>query len=125
VVAANGPRTLRLAARYGDGWVTTGAQALDSAEQWWRSVATASTAFDATLADAGRSRDDVDRYLNLDSSPTYSMSSADAFADAVGRARELGFTDVVAHWPRASSWYAGDEKVLETVAGLLPRLRVS
>jgi alkanesulfonate monooxygenase SsuD/methylene tetrahydromethanopterin reductase-like flavin-dependent oxidoreductase (luciferase family) len=125
VVAANGPRTLRLAARYGDGWLTTGAQALDSAEQWWRSVATTSTAFDAALADAGRSRDDVDRYLNLDSSPTYSMSSVDAFADAVGRARELGFTDVVAHWPRASSWYAGDEKVLETVAGLLPRLRVS
>jgi len=52
------------------------------------------------------------------------MSSADAFVDAAGRARELGFTDVVAHWPRASSWYAGDEKVLETVAGLLPRLRV-
>jgi alkanesulfonate monooxygenase SsuD/methylene tetrahydromethanopterin reductase-like flavin-dependent oxidoreductase (luciferase family) len=125
VVAANGPRTLRLAARYGDGWLTTGAQSLDSAEQWWRSVATTSTAFDAALADAGRSRDDVDRYLNLDSSPTYSMSSVDAFADAVGRARELGFTDVVAHWPRASSWYAGDEKVLETVAGLLPRLRVS
>jgi alkanesulfonate monooxygenase SsuD/methylene tetrahydromethanopterin reductase-like flavin-dependent oxidoreductase (luciferase family) len=125
VVAANGPRTLRLAARYGDGWVTTGAQALDSAEQWWRSVAEASTAFDAALADAGRGADDVDRYLSLDSSPTYSMSSADAFADAVGRARELGFTDVVAHWPRASSWYAGDEKALETVAGLLPRLRVS
>jgi alkanesulfonate monooxygenase SsuD/methylene tetrahydromethanopterin reductase-like flavin-dependent oxidoreductase (luciferase family) len=125
VVAANGPRTMRLAARHGDGWVTTGAQAVDSAEQWWRSVAAASTAFDAALADAGRGADDVDRYLDLDSSPTYSMSSADAFADAVGRARELGFTDVVAHWPRASSWYAGDEKVLETVAGLLPRLRVS
>jgi alkanesulfonate monooxygenase SsuD/methylene tetrahydromethanopterin reductase-like flavin-dependent oxidoreductase (luciferase family) len=125
VVAANGPRTMRLAARYGDGWVTTGAQAVDSAEQWWRSVAAASTAFDAALADVGRGADDVDRYLDLDSSPTYSMISADAFADAVGRARELGFTDVVAHWPRASSWYAGDEKVLETVAGLLPRLRVS
>jgi alkanesulfonate monooxygenase SsuD/methylene tetrahydromethanopterin reductase-like flavin-dependent oxidoreductase (luciferase family) len=125
VVAANGPRTMRLAARYGDGWVTTGAQALDSVEQWWRSVAAASTAFDAALADAGRAADDVDRYLDLDSSPTYSMSSADAFADAVGRARELGFTDAVAHWPRASGWYAGDEKVLETVAGLLSRLRVS
>jgi hypothetical protein len=53
------------------------------------------------------------------------MRSADAFVDAVGRAGELGFTDVVAHWPRRSSWYAGDEKVVETVAGLLPRLRTS
>jgi hypothetical protein len=52
------------------------------------------------------------------------MSRTDAFADAVGRAGELGFTDVVAHWPRPSSWSAGDEKALETVAGRLPRLRV-
>jgi len=124
VVAANGPRTQRLAAQFGDGWITTGAQA-DSVQEWWRSVAAASNSFDMALAAAGRDTGDVDRYLSLDSSPLYSMSSADAFVDAVGRARELGFTDVVTHWPRASSWYAGDEKVLETVAGLLPRLRVS
>jgi hypothetical protein len=30
----------------------------------------------------------------------------------------------VTHWPRASSWYAGDEKVLESVAGMLPQLRI-
>ena len=124
VVAANGPRTMRLAAQIGDGWITTGAQA-DSVQQWWHSVAAASNSFDEALAAAGRAAGEVDRYLSLDSSPLYSMSSADAFVDAIGRARELGFTDVVAHWPRASSWYAGDEKVLETVAGLLPRLRVS
>src|SRR5689334_20281611 len=102
VVAANGPRTMRLAARFGDGWVTTGAPGADSARQWWRSIADASAAFDAALAAAGRDAGTVDRYLSLDSSPVYSMSSAEAFADAVGQARELGFTDVVAHWPRAS-----------------------
>ncbi|MCA2214837.1 LLM class flavin-dependent oxidoreductase [Jidongwangia harbinensis] len=123
VVAANGPRALGLAARYGDGWVTTGAQAPDDEEAWWASVATAASRFDAALADAGRPAGAVARYLNLDSSPVFSMSSTDAFTDAVGRAAALGFTDVVAHWPRASSWYAGDEKVLESVAGLLPRLR--
>jgi hypothetical protein len=50
----------------------------------------------------------VPRNLNLDSSPTYSMTSEDAFTDAVGRAAALGFTDAITHWPRASSWYAGD-----------------
>jgi alkanesulfonate monooxygenase SsuD/methylene tetrahydromethanopterin reductase-like flavin-dependent oxidoreductase (luciferase family) len=125
VVAANGPRALRLAARYGDGWVTTGAQALDSADEWWSSVGRTSSMFTEALDEAGRPADAVDRYLSLDSSPVFSMSSADAFTDAVGRAAALGFTDVVTHWPRASGWYAGDEKVLETVAGLLPRLRVS
>jgi endonuclease IV len=65
----------------------------------------------------------MDRYLNLDSAPVFSMSSVAAFTDAIGRARELGFTDVITHWPRESSWYSGDEKVLEAVAAELPRLR--
>ena len=125
VVAANGPRAMRLAARHGDGWVTTGTESVSTADEWWRSVRSAKDRFEAALAQAGRPVDAVDRYLNLDSSPVLSMSSADAFVDAVGRAAELGFTDVVAHWPRASSWYAGSEKILETVAGLLPALRVS
>ncbi|MBB2942790.1 alkanesulfonate monooxygenase SsuD/methylene tetrahydromethanopterin reductase-like flavin-dependent oxidoreductase (luciferase family) [Actinoplanes lutulentus] len=125
VVAANGPRALRLAAKYGDGWVTTGPQACDTAEQWWASVAETREKFDATLAAAGRPLDAVDRYLNLDSSPVYSLSSVEAFTDATGRARELGFTDVITHWPRESSWYAGDEKVLEAVAAELPRIRRS
>ncbi|GAA0423230.1 luciferase [Actinoplanes capillaceus] len=121
VVAANGPRALRLAARYGDGWVTTGPQA-DSAEEWWRAVAEIRDRFHAACESAGRPLESVDRYLNLDSSPVYSMTSVDAFTEATGRARELGFTDVITHWPRESSWYAGDEKVLEAVAAELPRL---
>jgi alkanesulfonate monooxygenase SsuD/methylene tetrahydromethanopterin reductase-like flavin-dependent oxidoreductase (luciferase family) len=124
VIAANGPRALRLAARYGDGWVTTGPQKMDSAELWWKEVTVLRDRFTATLETAGRPLDSVDRYLNLDTSPIFSMSSVAAFTDAVGRARELGFTDVIAHWPRESSWYAGDEKVLEAVAAELPRLRL-
>jgi alkanesulfonate monooxygenase SsuD/methylene tetrahydromethanopterin reductase-like flavin-dependent oxidoreductase (luciferase family) len=123
VVAANGPRALRLAARHGDGWVTTG-PTTDDVAQWWRSVAEVSGRFDEALDAAGRSRDAVPRYLSLDTA-AYSMASAEAFTDAVGRAAALGFTDAIAHWPRASSWYAGDEKVLESVAARLPRLRLS
>ena len=36
--------------------------------------------------------------------------------DAAGRAADLGFTDVIIHWPRPDGPYAGDERVLETVA---------
>jgi alkanesulfonate monooxygenase SsuD/methylene tetrahydromethanopterin reductase-like flavin-dependent oxidoreductase (luciferase family) len=122
VVAANGPRALRLATRHGDGWLTTGAQGLDDPAAWWQSVAEAAARFDGALAAAGRPADAVTRYLDLDTSPVYSMTSVDAFTDAVGRAAALGFTDVVTHWPRAHGWYAGDEKVLESVAGELPRL---
>ncbi len=125
IVAANGPRALRLAARFGDGWVTTGTVATDDADVWWRSVAEVSARFTEVLEASGRAPDTIDRYLNLDSSPTYSMSSVAAFTDAIGRAAALGFTDAITHWPRASSWYAGDEKVLESVAAQLPTLRLS
>ncbi|MEV4638802.1 LLM class flavin-dependent oxidoreductase [Actinoplanes sp. NPDC049548] len=121
ILAANGPRSLTLAARHGDGWVTTGAQGLDDQETWWRSVREAGDRFTAALERAGRPH--ADRYLSLDSAPVYSLSSPETFEEAVGRARELGFTDVMVHWPRATSWYAGDEKVLEKVAPMLPRLR--
>lgn len=125
IVAANGPRTMALAARHGDGWVTTGTAADQGEQAWWRSVAEASTRLGEALDRASRPADTMDRYLNLDSSPVYSLSSVDAFTDAIGRAAGLGFTDVITHWPRAAGWYAGDEKVLESVAGRLPGLRLS
>ena len=58
----------------------------------------------------------MDRYLNLDSAPVYSLSSVECFRDAVGRAAELGFTDVVVHWPRHDGSYAGSESVVEQIA---------
>jgi alkanesulfonate monooxygenase SsuD/methylene tetrahydromethanopterin reductase-like flavin-dependent oxidoreductase (luciferase family) len=115
VVAANGKRSIGLAARFGEGWVTTGTRR-DGLAEWWASVAEAASRFDEALAAAGRAPDQVRRYLSLDASGTYALSSAARFAEAAGRAGELGFTDVVTHWPRPSGWYAGDESVLETVA---------
>jgi len=122
VVAANGPRTMRLAARFGQGWVTTGTRTDDLAA-WWRAVAGSVRRFDDALAATGRDPASVDRYLSLDAAPVFSLASVAAFTDAVGRAAEQGFTDVVTHWPRRDSWYAGDEAVLDAVAtDVLPKL---
>jgi len=115
VVAANGPRTMRLAARFGQGWVTTGSAA-DDIEAWWSGVADLARRFDETAGDRP-----VDRYLSLDSAPVFSLSSVDYFRDAMGRAGELGFTDIVCHWPRPDGVYAGRLNVLERVAAeILP-----
>ena len=43
--------------------------------------------------------------------------------DMVARAGELGFTDVVAHWPRSDGVYRGQESVLEEVAEVLPAIQ--
>jgi alkanesulfonate monooxygenase SsuD/methylene tetrahydromethanopterin reductase-like flavin-dependent oxidoreductase (luciferase family) len=118
VIAANGPRSLRLAAAHGAGWVTTGGRA-DTLEEWWSGVAELSLRLDHTLADAGREATSIDRYLLLDSSPVYSLDSAELFEEMAGRAGDLGFTDVITHWPRPDGVYAGDLAVLEEVASRL------
>jgi alkanesulfonate monooxygenase SsuD/methylene tetrahydromethanopterin reductase-like flavin-dependent oxidoreductase (luciferase family) len=118
VMAANGPRSIALAARLGDGWVTTG-QPSASPDEWWRSVADATGRFTDALIAAGRDPVQVPTYLSLDASGVYSLSSAAVMADAAGRAAGLGFTDVITHWPRPDGPYAGQESVLETVAAEL------
>lgn len=123
VVAANGPRSLGLAARYGQGWVTTGGGPAASLDDWWRAVGASARRFDDTLVAAGREPSTVDKYLSLDACGTFSLSSVAFFADCAGRAAEHGFTDILTHWPRSSDWYAGDEAVLESVvADVLPTL---
>lgn len=118
VVAANGPRSLRLAARFGSAWVTTGSRAEDT-EQWWQSVADLVHRFEDAMREAGRDPDTVERHLSLDAAPVYSLSSEECFLDGFGRAQRLGFTDVAVHWPRSSAWFVGKESVLEAVAARL------
>jgi alkanesulfonate monooxygenase SsuD/methylene tetrahydromethanopterin reductase-like flavin-dependent oxidoreductase (luciferase family) len=118
LVAANGPRSVRYAARRGDGWITTGVGA-ETLDDWFAGLARAREVLETALVDAGRDPGAYDRYLNLDSSPVFSLESLDRYEDMVGRAAELGFTDVVVHWPRAEAPYAGSEDVLEQVASRL------
>jgi alkanesulfonate monooxygenase SsuD/methylene tetrahydromethanopterin reductase-like flavin-dependent oxidoreductase (luciferase family) len=123
MVAANGPRTMRLAARFGTGWVTTGLKS-ETQDECWAGVAKLAARFEQILAEEGRDPSTISRYLNLDAGPIFSLTSVDAFTDAAGRAAELGFTDVIVHWPRSGSPYEGRETVLEEVArDVLPGLQ--
>jgi alkanesulfonate monooxygenase SsuD/methylene tetrahydromethanopterin reductase-like flavin-dependent oxidoreductase (luciferase family) len=123
IMAANGPRSLRLAARYGAGWVTTGPK-VDTLEEWWTALKGLSARLDDALAAQGRDGAAFERHLNLDSSPVFSLTDADVFEEMTGRADELGFTDVITHWPRPQDPYAGAVGTLEQVAAeVLPRWR--
>jgi hypothetical protein len=59
----------------------------------------------------------------IDSGGIYALESVARFEETVGRAAELGFTEVLTHWPRGTGIYAGSESVLDEVAALLPMLR--
>jgi hypothetical protein len=44
------------------------------------------------------------------------LQSLDAFVDFAGRHAELGFTEIVVHWPIPDSIFAADDKVFEQIA---------
>ncbi len=115
VLAADGPRSMAVAARLGDGWVTTGGSAHEKAA-WWRVVGDGIARFTDALIAAGRDPAAVPTYLSVDASGVYALRSAAYFAEVAGRAAQLGFTDVITHYPRPDDPYAGDESVLEKVA---------
>jgi len=123
VMAANGPRSLRLAVEYGAGWVTTGPK-VETLDQWWAALTELGERLDQALATVGRDSATLERHLNLDSSPQFALSRVGAFEEMVGRAGELGFTDVITHWPRPDGPYLGDVSVLEAVASqVIPQFR--
>jgi alkanesulfonate monooxygenase SsuD/methylene tetrahydromethanopterin reductase-like flavin-dependent oxidoreductase (luciferase family) len=123
VIAANGPRGVRYAARTvqdGDGWMTLGPFA-ETLEEWFTGLAGQQKIFEEGLDLAGRPSSQVRRYLMLDA-PTmrpgvpFSLGSVELYAEMTGRAGELGFTDVLTHWPRRDSPFQGDVAVLEKIA---------
>ena len=128
VVAANGPRSMALAAAHGQGWMTTGPVGREvdpddsdavRVEQWWRGISEISGRYTEIEKAADRSSPGVDRaadrYLSLDASGIPALRSADFFTEQAGRAHELGFTDVVVHWPRQSDPYRADPAVLDQI----------
>jgi alkanesulfonate monooxygenase SsuD/methylene tetrahydromethanopterin reductase-like flavin-dependent oxidoreductase (luciferase family) len=123
IVAANGPKGIRLAVDRAEGWATMGTAGRDAEEEaWWAGAREAGARCDEALSAAGRSADSIARYLNLEVLST-SLTSIEHFRHLVGQAGELGFTDVVIAWPRPAGAFAGDERFLEDIAADLASAR--
>jgi alkanesulfonate monooxygenase SsuD/methylene tetrahydromethanopterin reductase-like flavin-dependent oxidoreductase (luciferase family) len=97
-VAGTGPRSLALAARYGQGWVTYGpyGPAVEPGE-WFAALEKQSRQLDAALGD---NRPGFRRAVQIGVEVGWPFESRDRYADTVGRLEELGFTEVSVHWPR-------------------------
>lgn len=61
-------------------------------------------------------REPLRRYLSLDTAGPPVVSDRGFAGDQLQRAFELGFTDVVIHWPRPEPPYQGEVAVLEEIA---------
>ncbi|MGW3954512.1 LLM class flavin-dependent oxidoreductase [Streptomyces sp. NPDC004752] len=120
-VAATGPRGLRLAARYGQAWVTTGDPKLyetGTPEQSRQALRDQVEKLGRACTDMGRDADTLDKILLTGFTPDRGrpLESLGSFVDFAGQHRELGFTEIVVHWPIPDSDFAADEGVFERIA---------
>ncbi|MFJ9690552.1 LLM class flavin-dependent oxidoreductase [Kitasatospora sp. NPDC101183] len=117
-VAATGPRGLRTAARYGQGWVTCGDPADPDvpAARAPGVVAAQAAALAAACEAEGRDPGSLDKLLVQGFTGERPLASLDAFVQWAGTYRELGITELVVHWPVPDSPFAADPTVFEQIA---------
>lgn len=100
-VAASGPRALAVAARHGAAWVTYGPLSGGGApEEWYATVAGQAGRLDEECARIGRDPGSVGRTALVSLDLPWPQRSVGAWDDFCGQLGDLGFTDVVVHWPR-------------------------
>ncbi|MFJ9032990.1 LLM class flavin-dependent oxidoreductase [Streptomyces sp. NPDC102274] len=124
-VAATGPRGLKLAARHGQAWVTTGDPKLSETgtpEQSRAAISGQIAGLGKACAEIGRDVSEVEKILLTGFTPDRSgpMESLDAFVDFAGRHFELGITEIVMHAPIPDSEFAADQRVYERIATEAP-----
>ncbi|WP_052866186.1 LLM class flavin-dependent oxidoreductase [Streptomyces niger] len=122
-VAATGPRGLRLAARYGQAWVTTGdpkVSASGTPEQSQAAIAGQIERLGAACEAQGRDAGKLPKILLTGFTPDRPLESVDAFVDFAGRHAELGIDEIVLHWPIDGTLFEADRSMFERIATEAP-----
>jgi alkanesulfonate monooxygenase SsuD/methylene tetrahydromethanopterin reductase-like flavin-dependent oxidoreductase (luciferase family) len=101
LLAAHGPRSIALTAEHADGWNTYGGPASVelAPDEYWTVVREQVERFSRACEQAGRDPGDLRRSLLLGYGTVRPTSSVAAYVDAVGRAEEHGFDEVVVYGP--------------------------
>ncbi|GAA2420422.1 LLM class flavin-dependent oxidoreductase [Streptomyces mauvecolor] len=120
-VAGNGPRGMKLAARYGQAWVTTGDPKIfetGTPAESREAIRGQIEKLGKACAELGRDVAGLDKILLTGFTPDRNqpLDSLDAFVDFAGRHAELGITEIVIHAPIPDSDFATDQAVFEKIA---------
>jgi alkanesulfonate monooxygenase SsuD/methylene tetrahydromethanopterin reductase-like flavin-dependent oxidoreductase (luciferase family) len=99
-VAAHGPKMLRIAARFADGWSSWGGYGVDAEEDFYRVTAERSRRFDDLCTEMDRDPTSI-RLSVVCFPPLVPWESVDYFTDLVGRMRTIGIDEFVLYWPQA------------------------
>ncbi|MEW1793414.1 LLM class flavin-dependent oxidoreductase [Streptomyces niveus] len=124
-VAATGPRGLKLAARHGQAWVTTGDPSLyeeGTPQQSVEAIRGQVEKLGGACAEIGRDVAELEKILLTGFTPDrrHPLDSVDEFVDFAGRHQELGITELVVHWPVPDSDFAVDQVVFEKIVTEAP-----
>jgi alkanesulfonate monooxygenase SsuD/methylene tetrahydromethanopterin reductase-like flavin-dependent oxidoreductase (luciferase family) len=123
-IAATGPRGMRLAARHGQLWVTTGRPGQFGPQRFDKAaplLAEQQSRLDEACAATGRDPATLDRMVVAGAQIGGVLASRAAFEDAEGLFAEMGFTDMVVFWPRPQPPFAAPAGILDEIAPLLNR----
>ncbi|GAA3938488.1 LLM class flavin-dependent oxidoreductase [Actinomadura viridis] len=113
-IAATGPRGLRLAARHGAAWVTTGGGPPGRAPR--DAVRDQLAGLRAACEAEGRDPAGIRPILLTGFTGEPFLESPQAFADLAGGYAELGIAEIAVHWPRPGTEWDADMKVFEEIA---------
>lgn len=116
-VAGNGPRTIELAVRYGDAWVTDGRLAptarTDDSQAFRDGIAGLAAQVAQACQRAARPENTLRRIFLVGAGPEAPLSRPGALVETCAAYAAMGFTDVVVHAPRAGSPFAAPHGALE------------
>lgn len=121
-VAATGPKSIGVAARHADGWITFG-DPRPPAEQPSEPLALVKTQtrrLEDACAAAGRDPSTVRRIYLAGATEDRPLASLAAFEDLAAGLDALGFSDLVFHYPRSDDpVWAQPESMIDDIAELL------
>lgn len=124
-VAAHGPKMLRIAARFADGWSSWGGYDVKTEDDFYRVTAERCARFDDLAAGLGRDPHAIRHSLTC-FPPLTPWESAGYFADLVGRYAALGIDEFVLYWPRTWRDEPREDTVFRDVtASVIPDLRTT
>ncbi|MDR2998739.1 MAG: LLM class flavin-dependent oxidoreductase [Microbacterium sp.] len=112
-IAATGPRGYRLAAQYGQAWVTTGDG--ETAAESRAAVREQVGRLERACEEAGRDPASVERILLTGFTGDRPLDGVEQFLETAGAYRDAGISEIVLHWPIPDTQFAADRGVFEQI----------
>lgn len=124
-IAAHGPKMLRVAAEYADGWSSWGGNDVTTEDDFYAVTADRSHQFDDLCVAVDRDPSSI-RHSLVCYPPLSPWRSVAYFEDMVGHFREVGIDEFVLYWPQNWGPAPHEDAVFDEVtADVLPRLRAA